>query len=222
MLEPSSALRHVTELHSILTPLIGNKSILFFYTDGGPDHRLTFFSVQLSLIALFLNLDLDLLVVGRTVPNRSWKNPVERVMSIINLDLQCIDMMRKEGSPEFEKAIKNANNLKALQEASKETYQDEVKACLEAPLQLLLADITCRLELKKEPFSIFESASDKEIEAFWEVVHLVDDGLDMSDTSKSTLQRRQKLQAFFDHCCVVRHYSFCVKKRGSSECTISE
>ena len=126
VLEPSSALRHVTELHSILTPLIGNKSIFFLYTDGGPDHCLTFFSVQLSLIALFLNLDLDLLVVGRTAPNHSWKNPVERVMSIINLGLQCIGMMRKEGSPEFEKAIKNAKNLKALREASKETHQDEV------------------------------------------------------------------------------------------------
>ena len=108
VLQPSSALRHATEVNSILVPKIGNKSILFVCSDGGPDHRLTFFSVQLSLIALFLNLNLDLLVVGRTAPHHSWRNPVERIMSVINLGLQCVGMMRKEGSTDFEKAIKNA------------------------------------------------------------------------------------------------------------------
>ena len=103
ILKPSSALRHSTELYSILIPKIGNKSVLFVYTDGGPDHRLTF-SVQLVLVALFLNLNLDLLVVGRTAPNHSWRNPVERIMSVINLGLQCVGMLRKEGSLEFEKA----------------------------------------------------------------------------------------------------------------------
>ena len=44
---------------------------LFIYSDGGPDHRLTYVSVQLSLIALFLNLDLDLLVAARTAPSHS-------------------------------------------------------------------------------------------------------------------------------------------------------
>ncbi len=58
--EPSSCLRHVTKLHDILLTKIGSKSILFMCTDGGPDHRTTFVSVQLALIALFLNLNLDL------------------------------------------------------------------------------------------------------------------------------------------------------------------
>ena len=137
VLQPSSALRHATEVNSIIVPKIGNKSILFVYTDGGPDHRLTFFSVQLSLIALFLNLNLDLLVVGRTAPHHSWRNPVERIMSVINLGLQCVGMMRKEGSTDFEKAIKNANNLKAVRAAVKEKYSNEVSACLLPPQQLV-------------------------------------------------------------------------------------
>ena len=64
--EPSSALCHAAEFCSILTTKIGNKSILFVYTDGGPDHCLTFFSVQHSLVALFLDLDL---LVERTALN---------------------------------------------------------------------------------------------------------------------------------------------------------
>ena len=67
---------------------------------------------------------------------------------------------------------------------------------------------------------MFEGASDDEMEAFWEVVHLVDDSLDQSDTSNSTLQRNPKLQAFFDHCCQICHYSLCIKKCSSIECEI--
>lgn len=36
---------------------VGDKSILFIYSDGGPDHRLTYISVQLFLIALVINLN---------------------------------------------------------------------------------------------------------------------------------------------------------------------
>lgn len=75
--EPSSPIRHATELHKCIQPLMGNRSILFIYSDGGPDHRLTFVSVQLSLIALFLHLNLDVLVAGRTAPCHSWANPVD-------------------------------------------------------------------------------------------------------------------------------------------------
>lgn len=42
----------------------------------------------------------------------------------------------------------------------------------------------------------------------------------MGDTNKSALEGKPKLQAFIDHCCQIRHYSFCIKKYGSSECEI--
>ena len=93
--QPSSPMRHGTELSLWLTTRIGNRSVLFLYTDGGPDHRLTYLSVQLSLIALFRNLNLDFLCAARTAPNQSWRNPVERMMSIVNLWLQSVGLMRK-------------------------------------------------------------------------------------------------------------------------------
>lgn len=62
-------------------------------------------SVKLSMIALFIELDLDELVALRTAPSNSWANPVERIMSIVNLGLQGIGIMRKKGSDAFEKAI---------------------------------------------------------------------------------------------------------------------
>ena len=215
--ELSSALRHVTELHSILHKQTSNP-MLFIYTDGGPDHRLTYFSVQLSLIALFRKLDLDLLVAGRTAPCHSWKNPVERIMSIVNLGLQCVGMMRKEGSPEFERAIKHANNLSQVREASSK-YKADVKMSIQPPIELLTS-ITERLELKGKPFVVFNSASGDEIRDFWESLHFIDSFIEESDSSKAILSSRPQLQAFMEHCCQQRHYTFCIKKCGDAECHI--
>lgn len=217
MYEPSSAIRHVTELQSIFKGL-DYKPILFVYTDGGPDHRLTYLSVQLSLIALFRRLNLDLLIAGRTAPCHSWKNPVERIMSIVNLGLQCVGIMRKEGSEKFERAIKYASNLKQLREATVQT-KEEVKESLSQPVELLKI-ITERLELKGKPFKVFESATSDEIRDFWEAVKFIDPLLLPSNTSKKVLSSRPQLQAFMDHCCQLRHYTFCIKKCGSEECSI--
>ena len=79
--------RHMTELNSIWKTRDETKPILLLYTDGGLDHRLTYISVKLSLIALFLERDLDYLCAVRTPPHHSWKNPVERIMSILNIAL---------------------------------------------------------------------------------------------------------------------------------------
>lgn len=43
------------------------KPMLCVYTDGGPDHRVTYVSVKLSLIALYLKLDLDYLLAAHLV-----------------------------------------------------------------------------------------------------------------------------------------------------------
>ena len=62
-------------------------------------------SVKLSMIALFLDLNLDVLIAMRTAPSNSWANPVERVMSIVNIGLQGVGVMRRKGNDAFEKAI---------------------------------------------------------------------------------------------------------------------
>ncbi len=109
--EPSTPHRHMTELVAVLKSKVSlaHKPLLFIYSDGGPDYRLTYLSVQLSLICVFLELDLDFLCAARTAPHHSWRNPAERIMSLINLGLQCVGMMRKEMAPEDEATIANCN-----------------------------------------------------------------------------------------------------------------
>ena len=73
--------------------------------DGGPDHRVNYISVKVALVALFRDLNLDMLIALRTAPSNSWANPVERIMSIVNIGLQGIGVMGQKISDEFEKEV---------------------------------------------------------------------------------------------------------------------
>ena len=92
--QASSPIRHAASLRSLLQE--DPKPILMIFTDGGPDHRLTYESVKVSLIALFKAANLDMLIAGRCAPGQSWVNPVERVMALLNLALQNVSLGREQ------------------------------------------------------------------------------------------------------------------------------
>lgn len=105
----SNPIRHATELKQILVSRDSSvEPILVLYTDGGPDHHLTYVSVQLSLLASFIQLDLDFLCAIRTPPHNSWKNPAERIMSILNLALQSAGIARTRTDSEDQ--LQRSNN----------------------------------------------------------------------------------------------------------------
>ncbi|XP_019864157.1 PREDICTED: uncharacterized protein LOC109593572, partial [Amphimedon queenslandica] len=159
--EPSSPIRHMTELYqTILKTETHKKPILFIYSDGGPDHRLTYISVQLSLICLFIKLDLDYLCACRTAPYHSWRNPVERIMSILNLGLQCVGLAREQMTEEFEKEAAKANSLSELRAIASQTsgFEAAVASSL-SPVKSLLYSIFNRLKLHDDYIHTFDSAS---------------------------------------------------------------
>ena len=103
--QASCPLRHAAELSRIQQQVnFVFKPILLVYSDGGPDHRVTYVSVKAAMIALFLKHNLDLLVAARTALNQSYRNPVERIMSILNLPLQGVGLMRQEMSDDMERS----------------------------------------------------------------------------------------------------------------------
>ena len=215
--QASFPLRHVTELHSVLRHSIGSSTVLFIYSDGGPDHRLTYVSVQLSVIALFLNLNLDFLVACRTAPNHSWRNPVERIMSLLNIGLQRVGIMWSKVSDDIEETIKNCNNLKQLRKKVG-SKQDEVALSLK-PCTNLLKNIFKRLELKEKKFwNIW--ICDWTWQVFWSVLLFIDSTLTSDTTTKKALKCKADMCAFIKHCCQIRHYSFQMMKFGNTSCQI--
>ena len=82
VLQPAgSPFCHAAEIKELLQDHV--KPILMIYSDAGPDHCLTYHSVQLSLISVFVNLDQDMLIAARTAPGHNWANPVEWLMSLL-------------------------------------------------------------------------------------------------------------------------------------------
>jgi hypothetical protein len=167
--QPSSPIRHMTELQQTLKRLVPVKPILVIYTDGGPDHRLTYLSVQLSLMAIFLDLDLDFICAVRTPPQHSWKNPVERIMSIINLALQGVGSMREVVAHEDE--LKRCNSLKSIRALASKIpeIQEEVIGSINSTKGLMSSMIQ-RLKLKDHHFETHDPASEAEIDSLWENV----------------------------------------------------
>ena len=90
LFERSTPVRHMTELCTEIREkgskdgIKCSEQILLLCTDGGGDHKISKISVQISLICLFLQLDLDDLIAMRTCPTQMWVNPAERVMCILN------------------------------------------------------------------------------------------------------------------------------------------
>ncbi len=218
--EPSSPMRHSAELVQTLRSDL--KPILFLYSDGGPDHRVTYINVQIALIALFRRLDLDYLCAARTAPCHSWRNPVERVMSTLNLGMQCVGLMRGKGSKEFEQEVKKCNSLASLRSAAaKHSNVKEESLDSMAPVKVLLSDVFRRLRLKDREFHVNVAASDAEVEEMWESLSTVDPSLTSSESiRKGNLPSKPQLVQFLDHCCRQRHYFFEIRKCGDRSCTI--
>ena len=218
--EPSSPLRHVSELCPLVRAQAQSKPIMFLYTDGGPDHRLTYLSVQLCLVSLFLELDLDYLCAARTAPCHSWRNPVERVMSIVNLGLQCVGLERARMDEENERlaakvgSMKESRNVAAKHLDFKEALLDSVAAP-----KVCLTDVLKRLQLKGTSFNVFTPATQEEMDACWASVTQIDADVTCSLT-KATLPNHPRIQEFRDHCCRKRHYSFEIQKCGSYDCEV--
>lgn len=138
---------------------------MILYSDGGPDNRLTYHSVKLSLIVLFKRLGIDTLITMRTAPGHSRLNSTGRIMSILNIALQKCALTREECTSEMEHILKSASSMSEIRAKANENPALK-PAWLESvrPLKDLLEDRTRRLSLKDVPFFVQDAASEKEVE----------------------------------------------------------
>lgn len=106
--EASNQLRHAASLVKTMSDK-ENPNIIMQYTDGGVDHRNTIQSVQCAAICIFKELNLDIL--ARCAPRHSWRNPAERIMSLLNLGLQNCALERERSDDATEKLLKRCGSM---------------------------------------------------------------------------------------------------------------
>jgi hypothetical protein len=207
--QASSPFRHAVELVSIMKEKEGVPPFLFVYTDGGPDHRLTFGAVKLPLIVLFKVLDLDVVIAGRTAPGHSWANPAERIMSLLNIAYQNVALSREEMSSHNEQIVKSCNTMSDLRKkAEKEPNIKEAWTNSLSEMVGLLNSRTERIRLKGKSFLCHEPANDQEIVDFEEQVKtIVDEGITLGKYTKADL-KKERYETFMRLHCVERNYTF--------------
>ena len=222
--QPSAPMRHATENTDILRQMATdgvtlNEPVLFVYSDGGPDHRTNFLSVQLAAIAMFVALDLDMYIAVRTGPNQSYANPAERMMSLLNLALQNVALSREQMDPAYELKMKSLTNLKKLRLASAgdPTLKESLVNSLTPVLQVLKERFS-RLKRKEEPVKVHEAATDEEVQDMAQTLYVIDDTIDCSALADVKVADHPRLKDFMERHCRCRHYSFQVCKFKKTYC----
>ena len=193
--QPSTPFRHAVEMKQILTNGEANEEvppILMIFSDGGPDHRITYHSVKIALIVLFKMLNLDMLIAGRTAPGHSWLNPAERIMSVLNLALQNVALMREECRPgEIETTIKGANTMAEIRKKAervnglKDSWLQSI-----GPIIELLDERTKRLSLKNKQFQCQTASTDDEVKQFEEQVLALDNSIVLGQYQEKHLKAK--------------------------------
>ena len=118
--QPSSSFRFGKELIKTLEVNGFNQELtpdLFLVTGGGPERDVTFHSIKIPLMVIFI----ESLVAIRTAPGHIFLNIVERVRLIINIGFQNVALERSEvPSDEEIKKGKNLSDLRSKPEIKKD------------------------------------------------------------------------------------------------------
>ena len=162
-----------------------------------------------------------MLITVQTPPSHSWKNPAERCMSILNLGLQSVGIMRKE-TESYEQQLKSANSLTAIRKLAEDdpAVEEEVIASVQPMIQML-EDIFTRLTLGEQHFQTFKAVSVDVLKEFVSILKRIDpyfDPLTILDSKKSLKNISVELTLFMNKHCVERHYMFSIKKCGDVDC----
>lgn len=116
------------------------------YSDGVVDHRNNLESVKCAYICMFKELNLDMIILCRCAPGHSWRNPVERVMSILNLGLQNCSLERERLREHDEALLKKCGSMKEIRQMSvKEPHLKEAYKTSIEPVQALIQNRFRRL-----------------------------------------------------------------------------
>eukprot|EP00889_Picochlorum_renovo_P006413 jgi/Picre1/33443/NNA_008767.t1 len=219
--------------------------IVILLTDGGPDRMLKRATVLAAQISLFLSLDLDMLIVSRTVPHLSFRNPVERVMSTLNYGLQNVSLCRQmprsiDGSADdtLERQLKGCNSMGSIREKAKRYPQSsggeaEFISMFQKSLERAKARINdriSRLGWKSEKISTYESGDNDSILELVEVFLKTDDQFSDALKSKcrrlgavdfSELQRKNSpIKEFISNHVKQSPYMLQIKKKNGCDCTL--
>lgn len=131
IIEPSTTVRTHTELCKLgKVQKKVSQTVAILLTDGGPEHNITFKSVQIAIILCWKSLGLDQFIVGRSCPQNSWTNEIERIMAVLNLALYSMCFTRLPMRP-----ITIGNSTSSASSSSATTSSADIETAEESVQQ---------------------------------------------------------------------------------------
>ena len=117
-------------------------------------------------------------------------------MSILNLGMQSIGLMRSEMSDDLENLMKKCNSMEEIRTCSNNEPQlkNELIDSLQALINLM-EGIFERLLLKDQPFLTYKSATEEEIKDLWKSLLEIEDSLEIDDKTKKNI--KDKVNKFY-------------------------
>ena len=173
------------------------------FSDGGPDHQVTFHSVQMSLISIFKEKILDMLIATRTTTGHSWANPAECVISLLNLAYQNNVILRDFCGSEFEQQLKKCSGMEDIRKISRDNfqYQQEWSKLLRSMIKQL-EERTKQVVLKNNKFIIGKPASNDEVQnEELSMIQNIDKLIMKGIYQKQDMKNCKDLQAFLTNHC---------------------
>jgi hypothetical protein len=215
----SSPFRHAATVVKILRD--SDVKIVMKFTDGGTDQRNTLEAVKCASICVFLELNLDMMIVARCAPGHSWTNPAERIMSILNIGLQNCALERCKGDDALEAELRKCGSMAdlrsraALNPALKEKWQDLIE-----PVQSTIRNRFNRLSLKGTPFQTLDPVSAGDIDLLQRHLREHFPELDLKKLQKVHTKKVAAYGSWVEEHCRERQYSFQIQKCKDTSCCI--
>lgn len=227
--EASNGMLHASELYNKIVDENINSEYLFVLSDGGSDHNVSYVSVQLAWISLFLKLDLDSLLAVRTPPHLSVLNPAERFMSTANLALYGVSLCQDELSSKDAKIVANLRSKTQWRDAAnRETSKTDsnridVKKLASKSISSaknILTQRFQRLEYGGFKVKVVESAKPGLVdELITELTSIAPDfNFDKKNLTKAEVMKHPRLKKFYETHCNDLHFSFQLKKCSDNTC----
>jgi hypothetical protein len=112
-----------------------------------------------------------MLIAVRTAPYHSWCNPTERIISVINYELQGVIIERKKMPEGYENKFEALKTLEDIHEKAKNNSYLKIKLekCI-VTVQELLHKRTEHLVWKNKAFETENPASNSEIDEMFKVI----------------------------------------------------
>ena len=124
--DPFEVFDHCAQLIDVMKRAKLNPTVLMLQTDGGIDHSLKRLATKLALIALYIELDLDHLVVLCCAPNGLARNKVERSMFILNLGLAHVALKRARMAAFAENIVSSCSSMQDIRDAAQKVEKHRI------------------------------------------------------------------------------------------------